>query len=150
MSLNSSPAPYPDPLSKIPPNVSVQDISPLVPEAPATEDMLPGLPFVHVKAVPRGTAKFEAKRAALLQSFASKVPEQLRLPLELIRNPPNNVTDIPGACGILSSEELAITEDYDAVSLLEAIANRKHTSVAVARAFCKRAIIPHQLTCCLT
>ncbi|KAM0559871.1 hypothetical protein ACHAPJ_003819 [Fusarium lateritium] len=150
MSLNSSPAPYPDPLSKIPPNVSVQDISPLVPEAPATEDMLPGLPFVHVKAVPRGTAKFEAKRAALLQSFASKVPEQLRLPLELIRNPPNNVTDIPGACGILSSEELAITEDYDAVSLLEAIANRKHTSVAVARAFCKRAIIAHQLTCCLT
>ncbi|KAF9766365.1 hypothetical protein IL306_001246, partial [Fusarium sp. DS 682] len=39
---------------------------------------------------------------------------------------------------------------HDAVSLLEAIASRRYTAVAVARAFCKRAIIAHQLTCCLT
>ncbi|KAF4962105.1 hypothetical protein FSARC_9790 [Fusarium sarcochroum] len=150
MSLNSSPASYPDPLSKISSNVAVQDINSLQSEPSVKENMLPGLPVVQVKAVPRGTAEFEAKRATLLQSFASKVPQGLRLSLDLIQNPPSNVTNIPATCGILSHEELVITEDYDAVDLLEAISNRKHTAETVAKAFCKRAIIAHQLTCCLT
>ncbi|KAF5024396.1 hypothetical protein F66182_3482 [Fusarium sp. NRRL 66182] len=114
------------------------------------EDTLPGLPVVQVNPVPRGTAEFEAKRTALLEAFESRVPPEFRLPLELIRNPPKNVTNIPVTCGILSHEEIDMTENYDAVGLLEAIANRRYTAAAVARAFCKRAIIAHQLTCCLT
>ncbi|KAF5969225.1 general amidase [Fusarium bulbicola] len=112
--------------------------------------MFPGLPVVQVKPVPLGTPEFEEKRVALLKAFAAKVPEELQLPLEVIQNPPTDVSTIPITCGILSTKEIIITEDYNAVGLLEAISRRKHTAVAVARAFCKRSIIAHQLTCCLT
>jgi amidase len=50
----------------------------------------------------------------------------------------------------LSDEELAITENYDATGLAEAIAARQYTAVAVTKAFIKRAAIAHQLVCCLT
>lgn len=56
---------------------------------PLAPEMLPGLPVVQVKPVPLGTPEFEEKRAALLEVFAAKVPEELRLPLEVIQNPPN-------------------------------------------------------------
>jgi amidase len=78
------------------------------------------------------------------------VPPEYRLPQALIANPPNNVSGIPSTCGILSAEEIQITETYDAVGLAEAIASRKYTAVAVTTAFLKRSIIAHQLTCCLT
>jgi len=113
------------------------------------ENVLPGLPVVQVTPIIRGTPNFETRRAALLEAFASKVPQDLRLPTSLIRHPPRDVACIPATCGILSPEELEITE-HDAVGLVEAVASRKYTSVAVARAVCKRAIIAHQLTCCLT
>ncbi|KAF6514058.1 hypothetical protein HZS61_006314 [Fusarium oxysporum f. sp. conglutinans] len=108
------------------------------------------LPILQVKGVPCGTPAFEAQKAILLQGFALKVPKEFRLPLRVIQDAPKNVTEIPAKCGILSPEEIEITEMHDAVSLLEAIASRRYTAVAVARAFCKRAIIAHQLTCCLT
>ncbi|KAH6993301.1 amidase signature domain-containing protein [Fusarium venenatum] len=95
------------------------------------------LPVVQVAPIFRGTVEFEAKRAALLEAFTAKVPREFRLPVELIKNPPKD------------PEEVEITE-HDAVGLVDAIASRKHSSVAVARAFRKRAIIAHQLTCCLT
>ncbi|RSL83289.1 hypothetical protein CEP51_004621 [Fusarium floridanum] len=108
------------------------------------------LPVVEPKPVPRGTPAFEARREALLRDLKAKVPFDYYLPSELIRNPPSDVSGIPSTCGILTDEEIHITEDYDAVSLAAAIANRKFTAVAVATAFSKRAIIAHQLTCCLT
>ncbi|KAF2714864.1 acetamidase [Pleomassaria siparia CBS 279.74] len=58
--------------------------------------------------------------------------------------------DIPRKCGVLSIEELHITEEYDATSLAEAIRNMKLKSVDVVTAFCKRAAVAHQLTNCLT
>ncbi|KAM0226737.1 hypothetical protein ACHAPO_012115 [Fusarium lateritium] len=102
-----------------------------------------GLPVVQAKAVPRGTPKFEAEREALLQAFASKVPKDYRLPLDIIQNPPSNVTEIPATCGILSSAEIDITEKHNAVSLLQVIASRKYTAEEVAKAFYKRAVIAH-------
>ncbi|KAK2124926.1 amidase signature domain-containing protein [Fusarium oxysporum II5] len=117
---------------------------------PLAAEMLPGLPVVQANSVPRGTPEFEEKRAALLEAFAARVPDELRLLLEVIQNPPADVSTIPATCGILSPEEISITESYDSVGLVEAIASRKHTAVTVARAFCKRSIIAHQLTCCLT
>ncbi|CZR44543.1 uncharacterized protein FPRO_14296 [Fusarium proliferatum ET1] len=143
--------------SSVPPSGSSKDSSSVTTHSlqslesrPLAPEMLPGLPVVQVKPVPLGTPEFEEKRAALLEVFAEKVPDELRLPLEVILNPPTDVTSIPSTCGILSPEEITITETYDAVGLIEAIARRKHTAIAVARAFCKRSIIAHQLTCCLT
>ncbi|KAL3954324.1 hypothetical protein ACCO45_012280 [Purpureocillium lilacinum] len=97
-----------------------------------------------------GPPGYEAQRTAILEEFGAKVPEALRLPQGLISNPPKNVTAVPRECGILSPGEVEITETYDATALAAAIASKKLTAVAVATAFAKRAIIAHQLTCCLT
>ncbi|KAH8734273.1 putative amidase [Ilyonectria robusta] len=112
--------------------------------------MAKSLSVVTPKAVPQGTPEFETKRASLLQALAEKVPSEYLLPQELINSPPLDVSGIPATCGILTAEEVEITETYDAVGLAEAIATKKYTAVAVATAFSKRAIISHQLTCCLT
>lgn len=48
-----------------------------------------------------------------------------------------NFTDIPRECGLLTRDELRITENYDAVGLAEAIRQKKLTCIDVARAFCK-------------
>ncbi|CAH0055903.1 unnamed protein product [Clonostachys solani] len=93
---------------------------------------------------------YRSLRQSLLEDFSAKVPSHLRLAQSIIDNPPKNVTSIPRDCGILSPEEIYITEDYDVVSLANAIASKKLSAVAVATAFCNRAIIAHQLTCCLT
>jgi amidase len=150
MSSISSSIPRSGSISKDTSSVTNESLGTIQSDPPHTSNMLPGLPVVQTELIPRGTPEFEAKRAALLEAFAADVPENLRLPLSLIQNPPKDVTNIPITCGILTPEEVAITEDYDAVSLVEAIANRKVTAVAVSKAFCKRAIIAHQLTCCLT
>ncbi|KAF2676470.1 general amidase-like protein GmdB [Lentithecium fluviatile CBS 122367] len=108
------------------------------------------LPIVKVKPIEKGTPEYEEKRAALLESSFSKVPQDYRLPADVIANPPLDVSDVPRTCGILTPTELEITENHDAVSLAKAIAAKKYTAVAVATAFAKRAIIAHQLVCCLT
>ncbi|KAF2174323.1 amidase signature enzyme, partial [Zopfia rhizophila CBS 207.26] len=107
-------------------------------------------PLIQTKSVPTGDAAWEAKRKAILDDFISKVPEDYYIPQEYVDNPPLDVTDIPRKCGILTPEELEITENYDAVGLAAAIAIRKYTAIAVTTAFCKRAIIAHQVSCCLT
>ncbi|KAL2793962.1 putative amidase [Aspergillus keveii] len=108
-------------------------------------------PFcIQIKPMPEGSPEFEAKRTALLERFQAKVPPEYRLPQDLLANPPNDVSSIPATCGILSAEEVEITETFDAVGLAEAIASRKYTALAVTTAFLKRSIIAHQLTCCLT
>ncbi|CRG84584.1 hypothetical protein PISL3812_01849 [Talaromyces islandicus] len=108
------------------------------------------LPTIQSTALPSGTAEFESKRSTLLSAFDEKVPLEYRLPQEVLENPPTDVSGIPASCGILTPEEIEITESNDAVSLAEAISSRKYTAVTVAIAYSKRAIIAHQLTCCLT
>ncbi|KAF4310423.1 Amidase [Botryosphaeria dothidea] len=107
-------------------------------------------PLIQTKPVPAGDAAWEAKRKAILEEFISKVPEEYYIPQRYVDNPPLDVRGIPRECGILTAEELHITEDYDAVGLAAAIAARKYTSVAVVTAFCKRAIIADQVSCCLS
>jgi amidase len=58
----------------------------------------------------------------------------------------DNVMDIPRTCGILTDEEIAITES-SATDLVEKLAKKQLTSVAVTTAFCKRAALAHQLVC---
>ncbi|KAF1935409.1 general amidase-like protein GmdB [Clathrospora elynae] len=108
------------------------------------------LAVVQPKPVPQGTPEYEKKRASILEAFAKNVPPELRLSSEFFTNPPVNVSQVPTISGILNPAEIDITENYDAVGLAEAIAARKLTAVEVATAFCKRSIIAHQLTCCLT
>ena len=44
---------------------------------------------------------------------------------------------MPRTCGLLTTEELRITEDFDATGLAEAVRRRELRCVDVARAFCK-------------
>lgn len=107
-------------------------------------------PLIETKPLPRGSAEYEKKRAQVVQKLHDSIPEDLWLSQDIIAKPPLDVTEIPKTCGILTKDELEITETYDATGLAEAIASKKLTAAAVARAFAKRAAIAHQLTCCLT
>lgn len=105
---------------------------------------------IQPKAIPKGTPEYEEKRAALLRSFSEKIPQEYYIPESVTANPPKDVSELATTFGILSPEEIEITEAYDATGLAAAIAEKKYTAVAVVTAFAKRAIIAHQLTCCLT
>ncbi|KAI0299765.1 general amidase [Multifurca ochricompacta] len=61
-----------------------------------------------------------------------------------------DVTNIPANCGLLSPLELEITETREAATILSKVASGEWSSVQVATAFCKRAVIAHQVTNCLT
>ncbi|KAF1918102.1 amidase signature domain-containing protein [Ampelomyces quisqualis] len=61
-----------------------------------------------------------------------------------------NVLDVPRTCGLLTEQELAITEDHDATALVELMSTGKLKSVDVVTAFCKRAAIAQQCVNCLT
>jgi amidase len=54
-----------------------------------------------------------------------------------------NVMDVPYTCGIMSKEELDLT-DKDATEFLELLASGKLKSYDVTLAFCKRAAIAQQ------
>lgn len=113
--------------------------------------MSKAFPVIQTVPVAKGTPEYEELRDRIVQQqFADKVPKELLLPPGIIQNPPRNVTSIPRDCGLLTAAELDITECYDAAALAQAIRDRKLTAVAVATAFAKRAVIAHQLTCCLT
>ncbi|KAG5967747.1 hypothetical protein E4U58_002118 [Claviceps cyperi] len=58
--------------------------------------------------------------------------------------------DIPRRSGILSEQEIEITEQYSAEQLLRRLAQAEVSSLTVTTAFCKRAAIAQQLTSCLT
>lgn len=107
--------------------------------------------MIQTVPVAKGTPAYEALRDDIVrEQFTNKVPADLLLPASLLANPPKDVTGIPRTCGLLTAEELAITEEHDATSLAAAIRSRALTAEAVARAFSRRAAIAHQLTCCLT
>ncbi|TIA67924.1 amidase family protein [Aureobasidium pullulans] len=83
----------------------------------------------------------------------ARIPKAFRLREEFLigtESSPESVLEIPAKCGILSPEEIAITENYTAISLAVALATGKLSAFDVATAFCKRAAIAQQLTSCLT
>ena len=57
----------------------------------------------------------------------------------------SDILDVPEHCGILDSREIRITQDYDAVDIVNGIANRTLSAREVTIAFCKRAAIAQQL-----
>ena len=56
-----------------------------------------------------------------------------------------SVLHVPASCGILSDQEINITENHSASDLLRLMAKRELTSSAVTLALCKRAAIAQQL-----
>ncbi|PWN32990.1 amidase [Meira miltonrushii] len=99
--------------------------------------------------LPSGTASFEERRAILRKELSDKIPRSRWLDEKVVSNAPKDVTAIIGESGLLTEEEIAITEKYDAPTLVKQMIEGKLTSVDVTTAFCKRAVIAHQLTGCL-
>ena len=65
-----------------------------------------------------------------------RLPAEWRL-LPLPSSDVITVTDVPRTCGLLTPQEIDITENYDATALAEAIASKKFKCVDVTRAYCK-------------
>ncbi|CAF1089522.1 unnamed protein product [Adineta steineri] len=61
-----------------------------------------------------------------------------------------DVSEIPCQCGLLSKEEINITENYTSCQLVTLLANGQLTAEQVIKAYLKRAGIAHQLTNCAT
>ena len=77
--------------------------------------------------------------------IAESIPKEWRI--EAIPQD-DNVMSYAKSSGILSDEELSITES-SAVDLVARLAAGELTSVAVTTAFCKRAALAQQLVCSL-
>jgi amidase len=100
-----------------------------------------------------GGSSWEKKTAEKRAAEYAKIPKEWRLDQKYLSDDMNSdasVLDVPRQCGILSPAELDITEKYSAIALAEAVQSGSVKSADVARAFCKRAAIAQQLTCCLT
>ncbi|OJA12850.1 hypothetical protein AZE42_02428 [Rhizopogon vesiculosus] len=95
-----------------------------------------------------GNASYEAKARIFREQLEAKIPASLRLAPALLEDPPLDVTHIPETCGLLTPQELAITE-LDATAVCQKIAGGELTAVEAVTAFGKRAAIAHQLTACL-
>lgn len=89
---------------------------------------------MDVKAV---AAKKQAERL-------ERIPQAWRIDASKYENT-HNVLDVPRACGILNEREIRITEEYDAVAIVEAIKAGELSAEEVTVAFCKRASIAQQL-----
>lgn len=73
------------------------------------------------------------------------IPASWKLSPETLDLPDNaNVIDIPKTCGILTPDQIDITE-LTLTELVAKLASGKLTSVQVTEAFCARAAIAHQL-----
>ncbi|RDW69424.1 amidase-6 [Coleophoma cylindrospora] len=89
-------------------------------------------------------AEFAADKSARIKSSIPKEWLIKDLPTEEV-----SVMEFPKKSGIMSPEEIAITES-SATDLVAKMAAGQLTSVAVTTAFCKRAALAHQLlNCCL-
>lgn len=79
---------------------------------------------------------------------ASRIPKQWLLPSS-IQKDRLNVLNVPRESGILTQDELRLTE-HDATTLLSGLLGGLLKSVDVVTAVCKRAAIAQQVTNCLT
>ncbi|KAK9586274.1 hypothetical protein V6Z92_005230 [Aspergillus fumigatus] len=103
---------------------------------------------------PSPKTDWQALVAAKRKRLDAQIPSEWRLSDDFRASVPANghliEADIARRSGILSDEELDISEKFSAVELLKNLAERKFSAVDVTTAFCKRAAIAQQLTSCLT
>ncbi|KAF1844642.1 amidase signature enzyme [Cucurbitaria berberidis CBS 394.84] len=88
------------------------------------------------------------------ESVAAKIPEAWRLPSHITASFHENATlsvlDVPHTSGILTQQEIEITENYNATELVQLMRDRKLKSIELVTAFCKRAAVAQQCVNCLT
>lgn len=100
-----------------------------------------------------GSSSWKQIAAAKQQARLDQIPTAWRLPASALADANEksgaDLRSIPASSGILTPQELAITEAAVA-EILAKLQSRTWTSEAVTTAFCKRAAIAHQLTNCLT
>jgi len=86
------------------------------------------------------------KQAQVARDVLEKsIQKQWLLPADKLPSPDRlNVIHVPRECGLLSHEELQMTET-DATGLVEKMSDGSWTAEAVLTAFLKRATIGHQL-----
>ena len=80
----------------------------------------------------------KAQQTALL-------PKEWLLPKTLVPSTQLNVIDVPRSCGLLSKQELAITDTEDVDQILKKLSSGQWSAVDVTKAYCKRATIAQQL-----
>lgn len=105
------------------------------------------MPNAFVPDEPTGTPDFVTKSRAHRQRVLDAIPPSLRLSATIIDNLPLDVTGVPKSCGLLTSDEFAMTE-MDATAVRDAVASRSVTAVRAVTAFAKRAAVAHQLVNC--
>lgn len=100
------------------------------------------------------SSSWQSRTKAYREAAAAKIPEAWRLDKQFTQDisptSPRSVLDVPRKCGILTEQELDITENHDIVSLVEQLAQGTLSSEVVTTAFCKRAAVAQQVTNCLT
>lgn len=91
-----------------------------------------------------GQANWETAAAAKRAARDALIPNDT-----ILKSPPAadvlDVSGVPRSSGLLSAEELEVTETPTVTELVDAIAAKKYTSEQVVRAFCRRAAIAQQL-----
>jgi len=99
-------------------------------------------PAPYVEIAERKQAELAAAIPAQWRLPESLIPEGMLSPAESITEGPKrygrvNVMEIPRTCGILTSKELDITENYDVRGLVSAMTAGKLKSEEVILGFCK-------------
>jgi amidase len=79
-----------------------------------------------------------------LKRREAAIPKEFLLPESALKNLPLNLTTIPRDSGHFTAEELEIIET-NAEDILVNIRNKKWSSLAVTKAFCKASIVAQQL-----
>lgn len=87
------------------------------------------------------TKSWEDIAADKRERIDKSIPSEWRIDT---KNLPDDVMGVPAKCGLLSAEELKITES-SAVDLVAQLAKGELKAVTVTTAFCKRAAIAHQV-----
>lgn len=81
------------------------------------------------------------------QKVLDDIPAEWKIPKDKLPGEEVlDVTDVPSKCGLLSPQDLEITEAY-ATEIVAKIAKGEWKAEEVSRAFCKRAAVAHQLVC---
>jgi amidase len=87
-------------------------------------------------------ADWQIKAAAKRKQRDALLPPETRVnvPADLL-----DVSGVPASSGVLSPEDIEITEAPSVTALLVSIHSKRYTSEQVVRAFCRRAAVAQQL-----
>lgn len=112
-------------------------------DASTASALVDGLPVLSPMQI--GRPAWYLKASAKRRAREALIPAAWRLPQALLEALPSDVRPIPASCGLLTTAELAVTEEDDAAALIARMASGELQAVNVCRAYCKRAAIAQQV-----